>query len=195
MDDATTPPPSTAASAYGTVAVLLHWLLAVLIAAAFFLGLSMVDLPFSPQRFRFFNWHKWLGIGVLVLSAARLLWRASGHRPPPLPAGMPAWQVAAHGGTHVVFYGLFFVVPLLGWAYTSAVGVPVVFLGWLPLPDFVPRDKALGEDVLKPLHAIASYLLAAVVVVHVAAAFKHHYIERDGLLVRMWPWWPSRGRA
>jgi cytochrome b561 len=63
------------------------------------------------------------------------------------------------------------------------------------LPDFVARDKALGDDVLKPLHAAASYLLAAIVVVHVAAALKHHYIERDGLLVRMWPWWPSRRRA
>lgn len=195
MDDATTPSIANAAITYGPVAVVLHWLLAVLIAAAFFIGVSMVDLPFSPQRFRFFNWHKWLGIAVLMLSAARLLWRASGHRPPPTPAGMPAWQVAAYRGTHLAFYGMFFVVPLLGWAYTSAVGVPVVFLGWLPLPDFGPRDKALGEDVLKPLHAVASYVLATLVVVHVAAALKHHYVERDGLLVRMWPWWPSRRRA
>jgi cytochrome b561 len=195
MDDATTLPADNAASTYDAVAVVLHWLLAVLIVVSFFLGLLMVDLPFSPQRFRFFNWHKWLGIAVLMLSAGRLLWRASGHRPPPVPAAMAPWQRAAFRGTHLVFYALFFVVPLLGWAYTSAVGVPVVFLGWLPLPDFVARDKALGDDVLKPLHAAASYLLAAIVVVHVAAALKHHYIERDGLLVRMWPWWPSRRRA
>ncbi len=95
----------------------------------------------------------------------------------------------------MLFYALFFIVPLLGWAYTSAVGVPVVFLGVLPLPDFVPRDKSFGDEVLKPLHEVASWLLAAVVVVHVAAALKHHFVERDGLLVRMWPWWPSRRRA
>jgi cytochrome b561 len=195
MDDATTLPAANAVRSYGIVAILLHWLLALLIAAAFFIGVSMVDLPFSPQRFRFFNWHKWLGVAVLALSAARLLWRAAGHPPPAAPAGMPAWQLHAFRATHVVFYALFFVVPLLGWAYTSAVGVPVVFLGWLPLPDFVPRDKALGDEILKPLHAVASYLLAAVVVVHVAAALKHHYLARDGLLLRMWPWWPSRRRA
>ncbi|MDQ6639931.1 MAG: cytochrome b/b6 domain-containing protein [Pseudomonadota bacterium] len=195
MDDATTLPVAPATSAYGVVAIVLHWLLALLIAVAFFVGLSMVDLPFSPQRLRLFNWHKWLGIAVLVLSAARLLWRATGHPPPPAPAGMAAWQLAAYRATHLVFYGLFFLVPLLGWAYTSAVGVPVVFLGWLPLPDFVARDKALGDEVLKPLHEAASWLLAAAVVVHVAAAFKHHFVERDRLLVRMWPWWPSRRRA
>jgi cytochrome b561 len=127
MDDASRLPAATAASAYGVVAIVLHWLLAALIATAFLIGLSMVDLPFSPQRFRFFNWHKWLGIAVLVLSAARLLWRASGHPPPPIPAGMPPWQVTAFRVTHLAFYGLFFVVPLTGWAYTSAVGVPVVF--------------------------------------------------------------------
>ncbi|MEP7302448.1 MAG: cytochrome b [Caldimonas sp.] len=193
--DATTRSAGEAESAYGVVAIVLHWLVAVLIVAAFLIGLSMVDLPFSPQRFRLFNWHKWLGIAILVLSAARLLWRAGGHPPPPVPAGMPAWQLAAFRGTHLVFYGLFFVVPLLGWAYTSAVGVPVVFLGWLPLPDFVPRDKAFGDEVLKPLHEIASWLLAAVVVVHLGAAFRHHFVERDRLLVRMWPWWPSRRRA
>jgi cytochrome b561 len=195
MDPATPLPNADSARAYGVVAVVLHWLLAALIVVAFFVGLSMVDLPFSPRRFRLFNWHKWLGIGALILSAARLVWRASGHPPPPLPAGTPAWQRSAYRATHLVFYALFFVVPLLGWAYTSAVGVPVVFLGVLPLPDFVPRDKALGDEIFKPLHEAGSWLLAAIVVVHVAAAFKHHFVERDGLLARMWPWWPSRRRA
>ena len=194
MDDATTSPSVPAASTFGAVAIAFHWLIALLIVVAFLVGLSMVDLPFSPRRFRLFNWHKWLGIAALFLSAARLLWRAAGHPPPPSPPGMAAWQRSASRATHALFYVLFFVVPLLGWAYTSAVGVPVVFLGVLPLPDFVPRDKALG-DVLKELHELASWGLAALVALHVAAALKHHYLERDGLLVRMWPWWPSERRA
>src|SRR3982751_3572212 len=170
MDDARTLPANSAADAYGGVAILLHWLLALLIVVAFFMGLSMVDLPLSPLRLRLFNWHKWLGIAVLALSAARMLWRATGHRPPPLPAHTPPWQQQAYRGTHIVFYGLFFVVPLLGWAYTSAGGFPVVWFGWLQLPDFVPHDNPLGEHVLKPLHEIASWLLAAIVALHVAAA-------------------------
>jgi cytochrome b561 len=195
MDDAERVAAAVAVEAYGGVAVALHWLLAALIVVAFFVGLTMTELPLSPQRLRLYNWHKWLGIAVLVLSAARILWRAAGHPPPPLPSHTPAWQQQAYRGTHLVFYALFFLVPLLGWAYTSAVGVPVVWLGVVPLPDFVPRDKLLGEEVLKPLHEATSYLLAAFVVVHVAAALKHQYVDRDRLLARMWPWWPSERDA
>lgn len=195
MDDARTVPAADVAAAYGGVAVVLHWLLAVLIVVAFFIGLSMVDLPLSPLRLRLYNWHKWLGVAVLALSAARLVWRAAGHRPPPLPAHTPRWQQQAYRGTHLVFYALFFAVPLLGWAYTSADGVPVVLFGVLPLPDFVPRDKPFGDAVLKPLHEVTSYLLAAIVVVHVAAAMKHQFVDGDHLLGRMWPWWPTRSRT
>jgi cytochrome b561 len=195
MDDARTAPAAAPAASYGTVAVAMHWLLAVLIVCAFLIGLSMVDLPLSPRRLRLFNWHKWLGIGVLALSAARLVWRAAGHPAPPLPAHTPSWQRQAYRGTHLVFYALFFLVPLLGWAFTSAIGVPVVWFGVLPLPDFVPRDKPFGEEVLAPLHQASSYLLAAIVCVHVAAAFKHQLVDRDHLMARMWPWWPTRRSA
>jgi cytochrome b561 len=64
----------------------------------------------------------------------------------------------------------------------------------LPLPDFVPRNKPFGDEVLRPLHEVASYLLAAIVVLHVAAASKHQFVDRDHLLARMWPWWPTRSR-
>ncbi len=195
MDDARTAPAADLVASYGTVAVAMHWLLAAGIVVTFLIGVSMVDLPLTPQRLRLFNWHKWLGIAVLALSAARLVWRAAGHPPPPLPAHTPRWQQQAYRGTHLVFYALFFVVPLLGWATTSALGVPVVWLGWLPLPDFVPRNKPFGEEVLAPLHQASSYLLAAIVVVHVAAAFKHQFVDRDHLMARMWPWWPTRSRA
>ena len=187
MDDASTFSAAGDAGAYDGVAIALHWLLALLIFVAFFIGLSMTELPLSPLRLRLYNWHKWLGVAVLAFSAARMVWRAAGHRPPPLPAHTPDWQRSAYRGAHTLFYALFFVVPLLGWAYTSAVGVPVVWLGIVPLPDFVPRDKAFGEEVLKPLHEAGSYLLAAIVVVHVAAALKHELVDRDHLLARMWP--------
>ncbi len=186
--------PREGALAFDPVAVSLHWILAALIAASFFAGLYMVGLHFSPLRFRLFNWHKWAGMGVLTLSFARIAWRAVGHPAPALPPGVPGWQLAAYRATHVAFYVLFFAVPLLGWLYTSAVGVPVVWFGWLPLPDLVGVDKPFADGVLKPLHALTSYALAVLVVLHVAAALKHQWVDRDHLLVRMWPWWPSRSR-
>jgi len=85
-------------------------------------------------------------------------------------------------------------VPVLGWLYTSAVGVPVVLFGWLPLPDLTPLDKPFGDEVLKPLHNVSAYVLAGLVVLHTAAALKHQLVDRDGLLANMWPWWPTRRR-
>jgi cytochrome b561 len=81
-------------------------------------------------------------------------------------------------------YGLFFAVPLTGWAYSSAAGFPIVWFGVLPLPDFVPVDKALAEAI-KPFHELTAFALAALVLAHVGAALKHQFIDRDRLLGRM----------
>lgn len=183
-------PDSTAALArYTPVAMLLHWVLAVAILTAFSVGLYVEDLPFSPAKLKLVNWHKWAGVAILALSVLRLVWRVT-HRPPALPArieqAMPAWQRAAHHGTHHLMYLLFFAVPLLGWAYSSAKGYPIVWFGVLPLPDLVAPDPALAES-LKPLHALAAWGLIGLVGLHVAAALKHQFIDRDGLLDRMRP--------
>jgi len=169
---------------YTGTAIVLHWLLAVALVGSFSVGLYMHDLPFSPARLKLFNYHKWAGITILVLSAVRLAWRLTHQPPPDLP--MPAWQRRAAHAAHWALYGLFFAVPLVGWAYSSAAGFPVVWFGVVPLPDFVPADKDLAE-LIKPLHALLAFTLAALVLVHVAAALKHHFVDRDGLLDRMRP--------
>ncbi|CAN5211785.1 cytochrome b [soil metagenome] len=175
---------------FGTVAIAFHWLLALAMTGSFCVGVYMSDLAFSPTRVTLFNWHKWAGVTILALSAARLLWRLS-HRPPPLPAdvlaAMPGWQQRAHRLTLLLMYLLFFAVPLAGWAYSSAMGFQVVWFGVLPLPDFMPLDKTLAETLLKPLHATLAFTLAALVLLHVAGALKHQVIDHDGLLRRMWP--------
>jgi len=174
---------------YGATAMTLHWVLGLAIVAVFCVGWYMTGLPFSPQRLKLYNWHKWAGVAILSLSLLRLAWRLT-HRPPALPAAvqaaMPRWQQAAHHGVHHLLYALFFIVPLLGWAYSSAAGFPIVFLGLLPLPDFVPADKALAEAI-KPWHGFSAYALAVLVALHVAAALKHQFIDRDGLIARMLP--------
>lgn len=180
---------ATAPRRYNGIAIFLHWLLALALVGIFSVGLYMADLPFSPQRLKLYNWHKWAGITILTLSAMRLLWRLS-HKPPALPQsvtlGMPGWQVSAYHATHVLMYALFFIVPLVGWAYSSAAGFPIVLFGVLPLPDFVSASKPLAE-LIKPWHEISAFALAGLVVLHVAAAVKHHFIDKDGLLDRMLP--------
>lgn len=174
--------PMSPATRYTPVAIALHWLLALAIVGALGVGLYMTSLPFSPLRLKLYNWHKWAGVSILTLSALRLLWRLT-HRPP-ADIPMPAWQQSAAHATHHLLYVLFFAVPLAGWAYSSAAGFPIVWFGVLPLPDFVPKDKELAET-LKLVHRYAAYGLALLVVGHVGAALKHHFIDRDGLLARM----------
>lgn len=171
-------------SRYGATAMALHWVLGAAIVAALCVGWYMTGLPFSPQRLKLYNWHKWAGVSILALSALRLLWRL--YKKPPADLAMPAWQAIAAHATHWALYALFFAVPLAGWAYSSAAGFPIVWFGLLPLPDLVSPDKSLAET-LKLVHKFLTYGLAALVLAHVAAALKHHFVDRDGLVQRMLP--------
>jgi cytochrome b561 len=175
---------------HGRVSMVLHWLLALMIITSFSVGLCMVDMPFSMVRLRLYNWHKWAGVTILLLSALRLFWRLA-HRPPPLgvriEAAMPRWQRVAHQVTLVAMYLLFIAVPLLGWASTSSRGYPIVWFAVWPLPDFVPVDRDLADHVFAPLHRAGAFLLAGLVLLHVMAVLKHQFIDHDGLLARMWP--------
>jgi cytochrome b561 len=171
------------------VAITLHWLLALAIVGMFGVGVYMTDLPVSPLRMKLYNWHKWAGVTFLALTVLRLLWRVT-HRPPALPAAvsqaMPAWQTQAYHATHYLMYALFFVVPLIGWAYSSAAGYPIVWFGQIALPDLLAKDEAMAE-LIKPLHELSAFALMGLAALHVAAALKHHWVDRDGLLQRMLP--------
>jgi cytochrome b561 len=176
-------------SRYTVTAMVLHWLLAAVVLGLFGMGLYMADLPFSPQRLQLYNWHKWAGMSFLILSVLRLLWRLA-HRPPALPdeisQAMPSWQTRAYHATHHLLYGLFFAVPVAGWAYSSAAGFPIVLFGQLPLPDLLAVNKDLAEQI-KPLHEWLAFALVGLAGLHIAAALKHHWLDRDGLLLRMLP--------
>ena len=175
---------TSAHTPYTATAVTLHWVMALLILGTLCVGWYMADLPLSPTRVRLFNYHKWVGITILSLAAVRLLWRLF-HEPPPWPDDLPRSQQRAAHTVHWLLYGLFFAVPLAGWAFTSAAGFPVVYLGVIPLPDWVPVDKVLA-DQLAILHAVLAYSLAALVGLHIAAAIKHALQERTaGYMRRM----------
>ena len=176
---------------YTNTAIALHWLMVLAIAAAASLGLYMTGLSFSPQKLKLYSWHKWTGVTLFLLAAARVFWRAT-HAVPRLPPATPRWQRRAASATHAALYVLVFVIPLSGWLMSSALGVQTVYLGLLPLPNLLAKNKELGE-ALKSVHAALNWTLAAVVLVHAGAALKHHFVERDDVLHRMLPWIRPRG--
>lgn len=181
---------SRSTTEFTLTAIGLHWLVAALIVGNLAFGLYMVELPISPAKLRYYSWHKWAGITIFLLSAARLLWRLS-HPAPALPSSMPAWQRTAANASHHVLYLLFFAAPLTGWLFSSAAGFQTVYFGIVPIPDLLSKNKELA-DVLRIVHRSATYTLAAVVVLHTAAAIKHHVVDRDDVLVRMLPFLKPR---
>ena len=170
---------------YTGTAIGLHWIVVILIVTAWAVGLTMVDLPLSPQKLKLYSWHKWIGVSIFLLTLARLAWRAA-HQPPTLSHSIPAWQIRAAAVSHALLYALLFAIPLSGWLFSSASGVPVVYLGLVQLPDLVGRDKALA-GLLKQVHVVLNWTLFVTACIHVTAALKHHLVDRDDVLARMLP--------
>lgn len=170
---------------YTSTAKALHWGIAVLIFGMLGLGFYMTDLALSPTKLQLYSWHKWAGVTVFMLVVLRLAWRAA-HKPPALPDHMSSIErMAAHAGHHVL-YLLMLAIPLTGWLMSSAKGFQTVWFGVLPLPDLLAKDKATG-DLLQTVHMSLNFILIAVLLGHVGAALKHHFINRDDVLTRMLP--------
>ncbi len=171
---------------YTKFAMLLHWLIAVLIVAAFALGVTMTDIPgLTPTKVRYFSWHKWLGVTVLGLVCVRLLWRLR-HAAPAYPVGMAKWQQTAASALHSVLYVLMFAVPVSGYFYSLAAGVPVVYLGLVQLPVLIEPNPEL-KVLLKGVHYWFNVTLLVSVCGHVLAALKHHFFDKDGIFKRILP--------
>jgi cytochrome b561 len=177
---------------YGAVAQALHWLIAALVVVMFGLGWYMTDLPLGQEKFDLYQLHKSIGITILALAAARLLWRLF-NPAPPLPASMRPWERAAARTSHVLLHLMLFAQPLIGFLQSNAANFPVVWWGVVRLPPLIRADEALAETLLEA-HRWNSRLLLALVLVHAGAALRHHFVLRDGVLRRMLPSAP-RGRG
>lgn len=172
---------------YGLLAIVCHWVMAIAIAFSFFLGLRMVGLTFSPAKLQLYSVHKWIGVSIFFLGVLRILWRLRHAAPPPINSAL-AWQNGIASAAHAALYVLMLTVPLIGWLYSSASGVTTVFLGIsvFQIPNVIEKDVALAAQ-LKFTHVVLSYSMAVLIAMHISAAVKHHFWDKDGLLNRMWP--------
>lgn len=177
---------------YSTVAMVLHWLIALSVILLLGSGVVMTRMAPGLLAFDLYQWHKALGITVLALTVLRILWRLT-HRPPPLPDHMPKLErLGAHLG-HLGFYVMLLVLPISGWwmASASPLNIPTTWFNLfiiphLPAPETLEARKALEHD-LKQVHEIAGWVMMALLAVHVAAALRHAFILRDGIMSRMLP--------
>ena len=176
---------------YGVIAMAAHWLVVLLLIGSYSLGFYMEDLPVSPAKLKLYAYHKWNGVTIFALVALRLTWRLWSP-PPPLPVSMPGWEKRAAEISHRLLYLLVFAVPLSGWLMSSAKGFQTVWFGVLPIPDLLSKNPPLGE-ALETVHWALNKMLLGLVSLHVAAALKHHFIDRDEVLTRMTPCLPAPG--
>jgi len=174
-----------AARGYTSLAVLLHWLIAIGVFVMIGIAWYMVDIPKgSPDRSFWFNLHKSIGVTVGVLVLVRIAWRL-GHKPPPLPASMPSWEVTAAKISHGLLYACLLVMPTVGFIASNFTKYGVKYFG-IQIGPFFGENQGL-RDALQEVHEITSYILVVVVVVHVLAAFKHLVVDKDGVFQRMLP--------
>lgn len=167
---------------YGIVHIAIHWAMAVLIFWAAYLGLTMTDLPDSFDKLAVYSLHKSLGLTVLALAVLRLVWKLA-NKKPLLPETMKGWELKAAAFTHHAIYTLLFLVPVLGWLTSESAPFPLQYFDLFQVPM-----AGIGGDAAKfmlDVHEWVAKALLLLVIVHVLAALKHHFIAKDGVLKSM----------
>ena len=168
---------------WGPVTQLLHWLIVIGILTMAILGLTMTELPNSPDKVRLFALHKSIGLTILALATLRLLWRLYAGSPPTI---IPRWQHRLANVSHVGLYVLLFAMPISGWIMNSASGFPLWWFGLFRVPAIASRDHDLHE-LAETTHEFLFWTLILLVLVHASAAIYHHLFQHDATLARMLP--------
>jgi len=166
---------------YNKVARALHWTIAVLIIVNLIIGLIHDYLPKGTPAIPI---HKSIGLAVLALSAFRLIWRLT-HTPPPLPAAMLGWEKFTAQSVHYILYALMFIMPLSGWIMSSAGDRPLNFFWLFDVPKFDVAKTDAITGLSRQAHTVLGYAMTALVVGHIAAALRHHFLLKDNVLNRM----------
>jgi len=177
---------------YHPVSQLLHWLTVALILVQFIWAWRIDQAEGFRLRFELVTQHKSLGMAVLLLVLARLIWRFI-VKPPPLPSHRPAWERRAASWGHGLLYALIIAMPLSGWAYSSAAGLGDFWWGPINWPSLVGANESL-EDVMRRVHQVVGLSLGVVAVGHALVALRHHFLLKDEILLRMLPSGRRRGQ-
>jgi cytochrome b561 len=178
---------------YTAVAKVFHWIIAALIVTQFTLAWMADDLPIGARKLGLLARHKSFGMTILMLAILRLLWRLK-NPPPPLPSGMTPLERLIARVTHVAFYVLLFAMPLTGWMMSSAKNYSVSWFGWFTWPNLIAKNEA-AFDFLRSTHDLLSDVLFAIAILHILAALKHHFWNKDDVLLRMLPFTKSEKRS
>lgn len=168
---------------FGLIAIIIHWVMAILLIALLALGLYMVGLPISLEKLKFYGWHKEYGMIALALVIIRIGWRLTNLTP---QLSLPVLEKFAARTVHWAFYGFMFAMPITGWLITSAAGLPVSLFGVVVLPNLISPNEDLLQ-LFEEIHKWLGYGLIVTIVLHVSAALKHHFINKDDILRRMLP--------
>jgi cytochrome b561 len=171
---------------YGWMAIVLHWTIAILIVGQWILGKAMKNVADQRLSFDLIQWHKSFGLLILALAILRLAWRLLNPRPA-LPANMSGLERRAAGWTHRSLYVLMVLLPLSGWAIasTTVLEIPTFAFYLFVVPDLPMTRSDAGEALWTSVHQVLGWLLLVFVALHVAAALRHHFLLRDGILLRM----------
>jgi cytochrome b561 len=171
---------------YTGTAKALHWLIVVLLIVQFVLAWTMPDIRRDTKPDTLINLHLSFGALILIIAVVRLAWRLAHSEPPP-EDGIPPWQIQSARVLHWLLYLLLIMVPVRGWMNASFRGFPVVLFGLIELPKLM-ATRSPGFAWTGDVHGLlATYVLLALVGLHVAAALYHWLVRRDGVLQRMLP--------
>jgi cytochrome b561 len=189
-------PSSIPPKRYTSVAIALHWVIAIMLVSMVFYGWWMEglrDLALAGEMTfgevqAAYNWHKTAGIIILILSLARLAWRLT-HPVPPLPASAPGWQNAIARFIHVAFYAVMIGAPIGGWVTASATQFPTHLfnIDALSLPRLPVPQSSEFYELAGSMHGAGGWVILVLLALHAGAALKHHFVDRDGILQRMIP--------
>lgn len=172
-------------SRYTSIAIALHWVLAIGLIYQLGLGVWMQDIPKTPPGIRaeWFNWHKSIGLVLGLLIVLRTLWRLT-HRPPTLPDSMPRWQALAAHANHALLYVCMVGMPMSGFLGSSFTAYPIKFFG-TPLPRLWDASPDMKE-LFGATHTALAYVFMFTIATHILAAAWHR-LRRDGILQRILP--------